>query len=160
VMTRGQNTPLWSRIRIQGDILILCFLTGALGCGRATAIANLQRRLITHFQISDVMIASSTSALTVNFLRPVSDPNAQGGLALEVAEYVRDNYEGYEGITFVEVSFVSIEKTRPFIVRRNRLVYRFNRSDLGERVRESAADEEIGSSSTPDSINVRVVSRP
>jgi hypothetical protein len=72
------------------------------------------------------------STLVVEFTgNPVSEQDRKR-LALEAAEFVRDNYSGYARLQVVEVSFDSVTNAGPLTVASAKIVYRFARRDLGE----------------------------
>lgn len=111
--------------------LILC------GCNRVRAISDLQQRVAREFSSPDVAITLSNSTLIVGFHTELHSTSARDTLAIEVAEYVRDHYEAYMTLRTVEISFDSATNNDMFSKKRNRMVYRFQRNELGEPAKSS-----------------------
>jgi hypothetical protein len=100
-------------------------------CREASRLIRLQKELSTRFQSPTVTVTvSSPSAIVVGVPSDLARDSARPRLALEIALFVRDHYDGSAQV--IAVSFDSVARTGPFSVANNRMMYQFDRSDLGK----------------------------
>ncbi len=138
------------RAAVLSVLIVLALIAtgiGSTGCRKMRGLMGLQEKLAKRFKEETINVKiANGELLTVTFENsrlatlPALERQAK---AREIAEFIRDAYEGYGDLTTIVVTFTHVGRLGPVTVGSMVSTYTFPTADLGPKGQEPVAPQVV-----------------